>query len=362
MKHSNPGVFTRRSLLSASALSVFLHSALAVAISLLLRGCSTGSPGQVGGEKFREVGLFITDGNPEGLSDTGDAADAGTDPTSVPPQNTSPTPIPNTATPTSQQSQPTDSPGISSSPSQVPSISGLLNSNSQDSSSSSESSQLPDLFGQGSLRSSRGGGSPSPSGSPIQPANAGGTRKTGGNGGPGETTFMNIVGVGRSFVYVIDTSSSMDGPRLRQAKSQLKASLRLLQPNQQFAVILYNETTRRLKLRRQAEQPLYFATEVNRQIAAQEIDSIISDAGTDHRPAILEALMLRPDVLYFLTDGDEPELSTNDLKDIRHAATATTIHVIRFGDGVWNRRSDNWLQKLASQNQGEYRELAVPAN
>jgi Ca-activated chloride channel family protein len=173
---------------------------------------------------------------------------------------------------------------------------------------------------------------------------------------------MNIVGVGRSFVYVIDTSSSMDGPRLRQAKSQLKASLRLLQPNQQFAVIFYNEITRKLRLRRQAEQTLYFATEVNRQLAAQEIDSVLSDAGTDHRPALLEALALQPDVVYFLTDGDDPSLSKADLKDIRHAANATTIHVIRFGDGVWNRSSDNWLQQLAAQNQGEYRELSVPAN
>ncbi|MEY3460055.1 MAG: hypothetical protein RL215_3212, partial [Planctomycetota bacterium] len=113
---------------------------------------------------------------------------------------------------------------------------------------------------------------------------------------------------------------------------------------------------------RQAEQTLYFATEVNRQLAAQEIDSVLSDAGTDHRPALLEALALQPDVVYFLTDGDDPSLSKADLKDIRHAANATTIHVIRFGDGVWNRSSDNWLQQLAAQNQGEYRELSVPAN
>jgi Ca-activated chloride channel family protein len=362
MKQTTPWVFTRRSLLSASALSVLLHTTLVLVVSLLVRGCSLGNPGQVGGEKFREVGLFVTEGNLDGLSDAGDSAGGGNDSVSIPPQNYAPVPTPNTDTPTTQQALPADRPITSSSPTQAPSISGLLDSSSQESSPDSENSQLPELFGQGRLRSTQGGGAASASGSPIQPTKAGGTRKTGGNGGPGETTFMNIVGVGRSFVYVIDTSSSMDGPRLRQAKSQLKASLRLLQPNQQFAVILYNEITRRLKLRRQAEQPLYFATEVNRQLAAQEIDSIISDAGTDHRPAILEALTLRPDVLYFLTDGDEPELSANDLRDIRHAAAGTTIHVIRFGDGVWNRRSDNWLQKLASQNQGEYRELAVPAN
>ena len=170
---------------------------------------------------------------------------------------------------------------------------------------------------------------------------------------------MNIAGVGRSFVYVIDTSSSMDGPRLRTARAQLKASLRLLQPNQQFAVILYNEYRVRLKLRRQAEQPMYFATDVNKQLATQEIDRIASDNGTDHRPALLEALALKPDVIYFLTDGDEPELSTADLKDIAHYRNATTIHVIKFGDGTFTSRTLNWLQKLAQLGQGEYREIVA---
>ncbi|MGV2336447.1 MAG UNVERIFIED_CONTAM: hypothetical protein LVR18_20850 [Planctomycetaceae bacterium] len=186
-------------------------------------------------------------------------------------------------------------------PTRIPGVSGLLSTESESTSSGETASALPELLGSGMLRSGRSGGTSGGGNSAIQPSEAGGVRRIGGKGGTGETTFMNIVGVGRSFVYVIDTSSSMDGPRLRQAKSQLKASLRLLQPNQQFAVILYNETTQRLKLRRQAEQPLYFATEVNRQLAVQEIDSILSDAGTDHRPALLEALGLRPDVVYFLT-------------------------------------------------------------
>ncbi|MEY3459834.1 MAG: hypothetical protein RL215_2991, partial [Planctomycetota bacterium] len=231
-----------RSLLSAAALSTALHAALAGLAVLLLRGCSLGNPGLTGGEKFRDVGLFVVDGSDSGLADNGTNPGEGSDQISRPRQSQN---LENTQNPDSNQQQP----GLSDSPRQIPNLDGLLNTPSQNDGSSDQESKLPDLIGPGNLRNSQSGGSAGNSGSPIQPSTAGGTRKSGGFGGQGETTFMNIVGVGRSFVYVIDTSSSMDGPRLRQAKSQLKASLRLLQPNQQFAVIFYNEITRKLRLR-----------------------------------------------------------------------------------------------------------------
>lgn len=355
MKLTSTWIFTRRSLLSSAALSVLLHVVAAAAAVLLMRGCAHRSPGSAGGELFRDVGLFVVDGADDGAGDAGTVAGSGDAELTRPRQSE--------AMESSQEASVDQRQGQRSDvPARIPGVSGLLSTESESTSSGGTASALPELLGSGMLRSGRSGGTSGGGNSAIQPLEAGGVRRIGGQGGTGETTFMNIVGVGRSFVYVIDTSSSMDGPRLRQAKSQLKASLRLLQPNQQFAVILYNETTQRLKLRRQVEQPLYFATEVNRQLAVQEIDSILSDAGTDHRPALLEALGLRPDVVYFLTDGDEPVLSAADLRDIRHEAAGTTIHVIRFGDGSGTRAAGHWLQVLAGQNHGEYRELAVPVN
>ncbi|MGV2336448.1 MAG UNVERIFIED_CONTAM: hypothetical protein LVR18_20855 [Planctomycetaceae bacterium] len=55
-------------------------------------------------------------------------------------------------------------------------------------------------------------------------------------------------------------------------------------------------------------------------------------------------------------------MSAADLHDIRHEAAGTTIHVIRFGDGSGSRAAGHWLQLLAGQNHGEYRELAVSVN
>jgi len=350
---SRPNTAASGNFLLGSFVSLAVHLLLLVLATLLLKGCQQGSPGTAGGEVFREVGLFVVEGSEDGRGDVGLQPDAGSD------DQTQPAPR-NTATATSAASQTAVAENAAGRvPQQIPDTGTLRDPEQTGAEDGSQSAPLSGLIGPGSANTGRSGGSAGGSESLIQPLQSGGARKIGGVGGPGETTFMNIAGVGRSFVYVIDTSSSMDGPRLRTARAQLKASLRLLQPNQQFAVILYNEYRVRLKLRRQAEQPMYFATDVNKQLAAQEIDRIASDSGTDHRPALLEALALKPDVVYFLTDGDEPELSPADLRDIAHYRNGATIHVIRFGDGSFTSRSLNWLQKLAQLGQGEYREITV---
>jgi len=341
--------------LLGSLVSLAVHLFVLLLGTLMLKGCQLGSPGRAGGEVFREVGLFVMDGTDEGRSDAGLLPGEGTDgQTQQAPQ------APATANSDADQTADTQN-AASRVPRQIPDVGTLTDPDRLGDDDGSQSSPLSGLIGPGAAVAGRSGGADGGSNSLIQPLQSGGTRKSGGTGGAGETTFMNIAGIGKSFVYVIDTSSSMDGPRLRTARAQLKASLRLLQPGQQFAVILYNEYRVRLKLRRQAEQPMYFATDVNKQLAVQEIDRIASDSGTDHKPALLEALSLKPDVVYFLTDGDEPQLSPADLRDIAHYRNGATIHVIKFGDGSVTSRTLNWLQKLAQQGQGEYREIIAEA-
>ncbi len=345
---------SRRSLLASSILSLILHTMAFVIASFSLRGCQNAGSGQAGGDPFRNVGLFVVDGVDGGSAAEGSAPGAGTDEQTRDGQDQ--------ISQSSESNMTADSDANSRErlPSEAPSIDDLLNdSDAEANGNGSSPSKLPALIGPGEpiggkQRVTSGGG-----GNLIQPSEAGGGAKIGGIGGPGETTFMNISGVGKTFVYLIDTSSSMHGGRLKIAQSQLKASLRLLQPNQKFAVIFYNELRERLKLRRQAEQPMYFATDLNNQLASQEVDRITSDRGTEHKPAIIEALSLKPDVLYFLTDGDEPALSAADLREIARHTGGTTIHVVKFGDGTVVSRQISWLERLAQQSDGEFREIKV---
>ncbi len=341
-----------RSLFTGGAGSIALHVIAFLIVSLTLRGCQKVGAGAPGGEPFRDVGLFVLDGVDGGSADVGMTPGAGDDTKTEKSQD-------QISDSSSQNNSATGQANSSERlPSEVPDVTDLLNMSDNNAEGSGEtSSTLPALIGPGVpiggvRRSAQGGGS-----NLIEPSEAGGAAKLGGIGGVGDTTFMNISSVGKTFVYVIDTSSSMYGPRLKIAQSQLKKSLRLLQPNQQFAVIFYNETYDVLDLPGQGDRKMFYATELNKLSAAREVDRIVSDSGTEHKPALMEALRLKADVIYFLTDGDEPELSAADLKDIARNTKQTTIHVIKFGDGTVSSRQISWLERLAQQSDGEFREI-----
>ena len=344
----------RPSFFAGWVVSLALHLAVFYIVGLTLRGCQQASTGNAGGEVFRDVGLFVVEGVDDGTSNVGLASGAGDSHVTQPVQEQQPneTTTDNSVPDHQRNRIPTEAPDIAS----------LLNKNSLDSAfntNGASNSKLPALIGPNDVIGGSRSQSSSGTRSLIKPSEAGGAARIGGTGGPGETTFMNISGVGKTFVYIIDTSSSMSGSRLKIAQSQLKASLRLLQPNQKFAVIFYNESRERLKIRRQDEKAMYFATDVNKELAGHEVDRVTSDRGTEHMPALLEAISLKPDVIYFLTDGDEPELSPGQLAEIRRLSGSLTIHVVKFGDGALTSRGPTWLELLARQSNGEYREINI---
>lgn len=347
-------VSPRRSFFAGWAVSLTVHAGLFVIVGLTLRGCQHGSAGQAGGEEFRDIGLVVVEGVDDGAAAAGVAPGAGDASVTQPLQQQQPDEsLTETAVSGRQQNRV---------PTEAPDFASLLSRNPVNSDSPADGavdSSMPQLIGPGEFIG--GGRAPSSSGasSLIKPTEAGGATRIGGTGGPGETAFMNISGVGKMFVYVIDTSSSMTGSRLKVAQGQLKASLRLLQPNQKFSVIFFNEYRERLKLRRNDDQPVYFATDVNKELAGHQVDRVTADRGTVPLPAILEAISLKPDVIYFLTDGDESELSPAEMAQVRQLSGSITIHVIKLGDGTLSSLSRSWLERLAHQSNGEYREINI---
>ncbi len=333
-------------MMPGSLVSLVLHIIVLFLISAGLRGCQKGMTGESGGDMYREVGLFVVDGSDtqEGLTDS--QAEGVFESLSEDP------PIPTDAVPAEAPTQ------RDLLPEHPPDLSEFLaQPDATDDGNSPAESELPALIGPGApLSGLATGGSAA---SLISPS-AGGQRSGTATPGAGQTAFMNISDSGRSFVYVIDISGSMgEGNRLSLAMSQLKASLRLLQPTQQFQVIFYSDAPRRLSLRRQADRQLYYATEANKFQAFRQIDLTRAESGTEHMPALTDALSVTPDVVYFLTDGAEPQLSPRDLADLRRITGRTTIHVIEFGSGTLSVRGVSWLQRLARQSGGEYRLVAV---
>ena len=174
-------------------------------------------------------------------------------------------------------------------------------------------------------------------------------------GGSARTEVFGVYGTGSRFVYVFDRSGSMSGHGgrpLAAAKTELRASLGDLDRIHQFQVIFYNEEPA-------AFQPLggrpklQWADDATKQLGRAFVNGIQASGGTRHMGALQLALGMRPDVIFFLTDAEEPQLSAADLLKIRRANTGAAIHAVEFGFGP-QRNRNNFLVRLAEQNGGNH--------
>lgn len=198
---------------------------------------------------------------------------------------------------------------------------------------------------------------------PRQPVKSGGGKRpaaTGTQGGAPGAAFMGTRDEGSKVVFVIDASGSMTSNNSMQvAKAALVSSLQALEGDQQFLIIFYDDKPVVLHLRDSHKPELYAATELHKTLAKQKIAGIQPGTGTQHVPALEMALRLAPDVIFFLTDGQEPPIYEGDLASLKRMNLGKTrIHSIEFGVGPEVSEASgakNFLRKLARQNDGTYR-------
>lgn len=186
-----------------------------------------------------------------------------------------------------------------------------------------------------------------------------GTSRSGaGQEGTGKTriTFFNTEGTARQFVFIIDRSRSMkdNGERpFRAAKEELTQAIGLLNDTNRFNIIFYNERYDSLF------ETLQAATESNRKKAFRFIGEMPALGATQHLGPILRALRQGPEVIFFLTDGEENDRLTNGQLDLiertnGHSKHSAQINVIQFGLGM-EPQGMTYLKRLAARNNGQYR-------
>jgi hypothetical protein len=174
-------------------------------------------------------------------------------------------------------------------------------------------------------------------------------------GGQARTGVFGLVGEGHKFVYVFDRSGSMDGhggAPLVAAKSQLLNSLEDLGQTHQFQIIFYNEQPRIFSPSGDVGR-LVFGTDQNKNLARRFVGSITASGATRHVEALQMALRMAPDVIFFLTDADEPRMTPSELARIAQMNRGTTIHTIEFGTSP-QADADNFIVRLARQNGGQH--------
>ena len=179
-----------------------------------------------------------------------------------------------------------------------------------------------------------------------------------GDGGS-QVQFFGLFARAKRVVYVIDASESMRKHKaMETARDELLQSLKGLEPSAQFQVVFFDLNTHIMNQGNERSK-LVRATASNLRLAELFIKGIQPDAGTDRFLAVTHAMSFEPDVIFLLTDADEPEMSAKDLSDIQRAnKRKTAIHVVEFGVGADLSR-DSFLKRLARQNGGKhhYRDL-----
>ncbi len=191
--------------------------------------------------------------------------------------------------------------------------------------------------------------------------NSGAPAGTGGSsaGGDHRLSFFGILSHTKRVVFVIDASESMRRHKAMDiARAELWRSLNQLESTAHFQIVFFDLKTH--VINRPGERSrLLRATPANLRVAEHFMKGIQPDAGTDRLAAVTQAFSFDPDVIYLLTDADDPEMSAQDLWEIRRGnKRKAAIHVVEFGVGA-DLGQDSFLKRLARQNGGQhyYRDL-----
>ena len=98
------------------------------------------------------------------------------------------------------------------------------------------------------------------------------------------------------------------------------------------------------------------ATATNKGRVQSQLEPVSPLGGTDHMLALREALKLKPEVIFFLTDAEL--ISNSDIDEILTEVGATRIQAVEFGFGMsLGQRTP--LSRLATTTGGTYRYIDV---
>jgi von Willebrand factor type A domain len=164
-------------------------------------------------------------------------------------------------------------------------------------------------------------------------------------------SFFGIRAEGQRFVYVVDRSGSMGDIRYERAKTELIRSLAGLSRTQEFFVILYSDDSYPMFFPRKTTEFVKASDEAIEQVR-DWVNGLGVNGGTNPEPALTKALRMKPDAVFFLTDGEIPASTADSVQ--RENGGKVTVHTI----GFTNPASESVLREIADQSGGKY--LFVP--
>jgi Ca-activated chloride channel homolog len=155
--------------------------------------------------------------------------------------------------------------------------------------------------------------------------------------------------VARDMVFVLDTSGSMQGPKMEQAQKALKFCLGSLSPHDRFAVMNFATVVTKY------HDALLPATSENVEQAKKWVDELSATGGTAIDAALDAALETRPAdhsrpyTVVFFTDGQPTVGETNPDKILARVMEKNTANTRIFTFGVGDDVNAALLDQLADK-------------
>ena len=226
--------------------------------------------------------------------------------------------------------------------------------------------------------------------------NAGGTQTVAEVKSLSKASFFGVQASGNIFCYVVDNSGSMRGEPFEATKKELLRSISLLKPNQRFYVLFFNQQLSPMRLFGEEQGP-QIPNAINPLAPAQPMDpaASLSVAGPSEtatlvpaaayanpdnllrlqrwietvsignggppNQALKMAIELQPDCIFLLTDGVTRSDVTGFLRKNNRREDlldGTQIRCQINTIGFYSREGEMLLQRIASENGGQY--LYVP--
>lgn len=155
----------------------------------------------------------------------------------------------------------------------------------------------------------------------------------------------------RDVTFVFDTSGSMSGDKIKQAREALKQCVNRLNDGDRFNIVRFSTDVEKFS------ETFQDAGDKSRKAAAEFIEKIEARGGTDINAALAAALAVkseesRPHVILFLTDG-LPTVGATDVSDIlKNVEKAISKGTRIFVFGVGHDVNAHLLDRLAGQRGG----------
>jgi len=200
--------------------------------------------------------------------------------------------------------------------------------------------------GQGSGGASDGTGQIAPFGVP------------GGGGGIGpKANFVGISGHARRVVYVCDATGTMLGLKFKLLQKQLYKAIDILKPIQGFNVVFFKGGDSNAEWSNPFAEELVVANPQNKQRVRQFIDQFqVVGKGTNPLPALQAAFAQKPQLVYFLTDGEFNNVVGYEqvLAEVRKLNADKTVKVNTIAFMSDDPKAEEALQKMARENGGRF--------